>query len=169
MLGLFMKPIRGLDHPDVAEKRMAVADYRVVYCATHSLVARDVAGLAEPSLALTLPKQPTEPDDGLLTASEVAQLKLDADWVVLSTCNTAAADKPKAEALSGLARAFFYAGGGASRLALSVDSEAAARLTTSTFAILTPTESSVRPGSAPCDAVLHERQGSPLNSYPAFW
>jgi hypothetical protein len=110
MLGLFMKPIRGLDHPDVAEKRMAVADYRVVYCATHSLVARDVAGLAEPSLALTLPKQPTEPDDGLLTASEVAQLKLDADWVVLSTCNTAAADKPKAEALSGLARAFFYAG-----------------------------------------------------------
>ncbi len=33
--------------------------------------------------------------------------KLNADWVVLSACNTAAADKPGAEALSGLARAFF--------------------------------------------------------------
>ena len=34
-----------------------------------------------------------------------------ADWVVLSACNTASGDKPGAEALSGLARAFFYAGG----------------------------------------------------------
>src|SRR5271166_5737857 len=37
-------------------------------------------------------------------------LKLNADWVVLSACNTIAGDKPGAEALSGLARAFFYAG-----------------------------------------------------------
>src|SRR5262249_39249788 len=50
-------------------------------------------------------------DDGLLTASEVAGLKLNAEWVVLSACNTASGDKPGAEALSGLARAFFYAGG----------------------------------------------------------
>ena len=40
----------------------------------------------------------------------MAQLKLDADMVVLSACNTASGDKPGAEALSGLARAFFYAG-----------------------------------------------------------
>ena len=63
-------------------------------------------GLAEPSLVLSLPKQPTEFDDGLLTASEVAQLKLNADWVVLSACKIAG-DKPGAEALSGLARSFF--------------------------------------------------------------
>jgi CHAT domain-containing protein len=72
--------------------------------------AGDVKGLGEPSLALTIPSEPSELDDGLLTASEVAQLKLNADWVVLSACNTAAGDKPGAEALSGLARAFFYAG-----------------------------------------------------------
>jgi CHAT domain-containing protein len=59
---------------------------------------------------LTIPDNPTELDDGLLQASEIAQLKLNADWVVLSACNTAAEDKPGAEALSGLARAFFYAG-----------------------------------------------------------
>jgi CHAT domain-containing protein len=65
---------------------------------------------AEPALALTIPKKPTPLDDGLLTASEVAQLKLNADWVILSACNTAAEGNPGAEALSGLARAFFYAG-----------------------------------------------------------
>jgi len=44
-----------------------------------------------------------------LTASEIGQLELDADWVVLSTCNTAAGDTGDTEALSGLARALFYA------------------------------------------------------------
>jgi hypothetical protein len=39
---------------------------------------------AEPALILTLPPRPSEDDDGLLTASEVGLLKLDADWVVLS-------------------------------------------------------------------------------------
>ncbi len=69
-----------------------------------------------------------------MTASEVAQLKLNADWVVLSACNTIAGDKPGAEALSGLARAFFYAGARALLVShWAVDSAAATRLTTSTF------------------------------------
>src|SRR6516164_8200661 len=59
---------------------------------------------AEAALALTMPDKPSDLDDGLLIGSEVAQLKLDADWAVLSACNTAAEDKPGAEALSGLAR-----------------------------------------------------------------
>ncbi|QFT61027.1 CHAT domain protein (plasmid) [Sulfitobacter sp. THAF37] len=51
-------------------------------------------------------------DDGLLTSSEVLQLDMDADWVILSACDTAAgADQtPDAEGLSGLARAFFFSG-----------------------------------------------------------
>ena len=84
--------------------------YRVVEFATHGLVAGEVGGLSEPALVLSLPDNPTAEDDGLLTASRVARLKLDADWAVLSACNTAAGDKPGAEGLSGLARAFFYAG-----------------------------------------------------------
>jgi CHAT domain-containing protein len=83
-------------------KRTNLSLYRVVYFATHGLVAGELQGLAEPALALTIPHEPTELDDGLPTASEVAQLKLNADWVVLSACNTAAGDKPGAEALSGL-------------------------------------------------------------------
>jgi len=84
--------------------------YRVVHFATHALVAGEIEGLAEPALALSLPAEPGEANDGLLTASEAAQLKLAADWVVLSACNTAAGEKPGAQALSGLAKAFFYAG-----------------------------------------------------------
>lgn len=96
-------------------KETNLDEYRIVYFATHGLLAGEVKDFAklkaEPALVLTLPERPTEFDDGLLTASDVAQLKLNADWVVLSACNTASGDKPGAEALSGLARAFFYAGG----------------------------------------------------------
>jgi len=130
-----------------------------------------VKGLAEPSLALTLPKQPTDDDDGLLTASEVAELKLNADWVVLSACNTIAGDKPGAEALSGLARAFFYAGARALLVShWAVDSAAATRLTTSTFDLL---QSNPVLGRAEAlrQAMLAmiDDADNPLNAYPAFW
>ena len=81
--------------------------------------------------------KPTDFDDGLLFASEVAQLRLNADWVVLSACNTAAEEKPGAEALSGLARAFFYAG--ARSLLVShweVDDETTAKLMTKIFQLV---------------------------------
>jgi CHAT domain-containing protein len=103
----------GLAATETTVKRAQLAQYRIVYFATHGLVAGEVqqftTAKAEPALAFTMPDKPTALDDGLLQASEVAQLKLNADWVVLSACNTAAEDKPGAEALSGLARAFFYA------------------------------------------------------------
>ena len=106
----------------------------MIYFATHGLIAGDVKGLAEPSLALSIPQEGTDLDDGLLTASEIAGLKLNADWAVLSACNTIAGDRPGAEALSGLARAFFYAGARALLVShWAVDSAAATRLTTSTF------------------------------------
>jgi CHAT domain-containing protein len=161
----------GSDASETVVKRTALADYRVVYFATHGLVAGDVKGLGEPSLALTFPKQPTNLDDGLLTASEMAQLKLNADWVVLSACNTAAADKPGAEALSGLARAFFYAGARALLVShWSVDTEAATRLTTSTFAIM-KADPKLGRAEALRKAMLDymNDKGSPLNGYPAFW
>ena len=107
-----------------------LAKYRVVHFATHGLIAGELNGLAEPALVLTPPKVASDDDDGLLTASEIAKLKLDADWVILSACNTASGDKIGAEPLSGLARAFFYAG---SRSLLvshwPVQSQAAIKLT----------------------------------------
>jgi CHAT domain-containing protein/Tfp pilus assembly protein PilF len=159
------------DATETTVKRLPLADYRVVYFATHGLVAGDVKGLGEPSLALTLPAQPTPLDDGLLTASEVTQLKLNADWVVLSACNTAAGDTPGAEALSGLARAFFYAGARALLVShWSVASDAATRLTTSTFDIM---KSSPSIGRA--EALRRAMRdymndkSNPSGAYPAYW
>lgn len=87
---------------------------RILAFATHGVIAGELPGLAEPALILTPPAgDEAKPDnDGLLTASEIATtLQLDADWVILSACNTASPDgKPGAEGLSGLAKAFFYAG-----------------------------------------------------------
>ena len=74
------------------------------------MISGDIKHLAEPALVLTRPDKATEADDGLLTASEIAQLKLNAEWVILSACNTAHAESAGAEGLSGLAKAFFYAG-----------------------------------------------------------
>jgi CHAT domain-containing protein/Tfp pilus assembly protein PilF len=161
----------GSDASETTVKRAPLADYGIIYFATHGLVAGDVKGIAEPALALSMPKQPSDFDDGLLTASEVAQLKLNADWVVLSACNTIAGDKPGAEALSGLARSFFYAGARALLVShWAVDSQAATRLTTSTFDIL---KSDPKLGRA--EALRRAMLGylndasSPQNAYPAFW
>jgi CHAT domain-containing protein len=161
----------GADASETTVKRAPLGDYRVVYFATHGLVAGDVEGLGEPSLALTLPNKPTELDDGLLTASEVAQLKLNADWVVLSACNTAAGDKPGAEALSGLARAFFYAGARALLVShWSVDSEAATQLTTSTFDIM-KSDPEIGRAEALRQAMLTymNDKSSPVSAYPGYW
>jgi CHAT domain-containing protein len=159
------------DANETTVKRAALANYRVVYFATHGLLAGDVKGLGEPSLALTIPNQPSELDDGLLTASEVAQLKLNADWVVLSACNTAAGDKPGAEALSGLARAFFYAGARALLVShWAVDSDAATRLTTTTFDILQSDPKLGRAGALRRAMLAYMNDATdPLNAYPALW
>ena len=83
-----------------------LSDYRIVHFATHGALAGQVQGNSEPGLLLTPPVTASEEDDGYLTASEIAGLKLDADWVILSACNTAAGGAQGAEALSGLARAY---------------------------------------------------------------
>ena len=128
----------GIAATETAVKQAKLDQYRIVYFATHGLIAGDLETFAkdkaEPALALSIPVKPDDFDDGLLTASEIAQLKLDADWAVLSACNTAAEDKPGAEALSGLARAFFYAGARSLIVShWSVSDEATARLMIGTF------------------------------------
>lgn len=156
---------------ETAVKKAQLANYRVVYFATHGLVAGDVKGVGEPALVLSIPANPTDSDDGLLTSSEVAQLKLNADWVVLSACNTMAGDKPGAEALSGLARAFFYAGSRALLVShWTVGSDAATRLTIATFEVLSkdPTLGRAEALRRAMLAYLSDTS-SDDNANPAYW
>jgi CHAT domain-containing protein len=91
-------------------KTIDLADRKVVMFATHGLVPGDLDGLLQPALALTAPEVAGVEGDGLLAMDEVLGLRLAADWVVLSACNTASGEGAGAEAVSGLGRAFFYAG-----------------------------------------------------------
>src|SRR4029077_15091139 len=113
---------------------MDLSRFRIVAFATHGLVPGDLDGLTQPALALTAPQVAGVEGDGLLTLEKILSLKLDADWVVLSACNTAAGAAAGAEAASGLGRGFFYAG---TRAVLvtnwSVHSESARELMTDLF------------------------------------
>jgi CHAT domain-containing protein/tetratricopeptide (TPR) repeat protein len=93
-----------------AVKTMDLSTFKVVVFATHGLVAGELDGLTEPALALSAPHLAGVEGDGLLKLSEILDLRLDADWVVLSACNTGAGQTTGSEAASGLGKAFFYAG-----------------------------------------------------------
>ena len=166
---------------------------RVVVFATHGLLAGDLPRLDQPALAMAATPSSTASAtpsstalatpsstasstssnaetalSPLLTLEDVLGLKLNADWVVLSACNTAGADGRQGEAMSGLARGFFYAG---SRSLLvthwSVESESAKLLTTSTFAAYQSSPAMTR-----SRALRHGMlvvMALPRFEHPAFW
>jgi len=102
----------GLKANEQTVKTMDLSKYKILVFATHGLVPGELSGLTQPALALSAPDVAGVDGDGLLTMEEILALKLDADWVVLSACNTgtSASTGAGAEAASGLGRAFFYAG-----------------------------------------------------------
>jgi len=142
---------------------------QVIAFATHGLIADELPGLTEPALVLTPPAEASDGDDGLLTASEIARgLTLDADWVILSACNTAAPGGAGAESLSGLASAFFYAG--ARALLVShwvVDDAAARRITTGTLSAM-----NANPDAGRAEALrqsMLSMMDDPEFAHPAMW
>jgi CHAT domain-containing protein len=124
----------GITANEQTVKSANLTKYKIVVFATHGLVAGELEGLTQPALALSAPDVAAVPGDGLLTMEEILGLKLNADWVVLSACNTGAAEGAGAEAASGLGRAFFYAGTRAILVTnWSVHSESARELVTDLF------------------------------------
>lgn len=153
-------------------RRRNLEQYQVIAFATHGLIAGELENFAEPGLLLATPKKAVDGNDGLLSASEIAQLKLNADLVILSACNTAASDgRPGAEGLSGLAKAFFYAG--ARRLMVThwaIPSEPAVEITTGMIAAKKGGDK-VSWAEALRQSVLKliDEKGSVLNAHPASW
>jgi CHAT domain-containing protein len=98
------------------------------------LLPGDLDGLDQPALALSAPSVTGDDEDGLLTMREILGLKLNADWILLSACNTGAADGDGSEALTGLGRACFYAGTKAILVSMwAVESTSAKKITTGLF------------------------------------
>ena len=147
-----------------------LAQYRVLHFATHGTLAGEIEGTHEPGLILTPPKEQSDLDDGYLSASEVAALKLDADWVILSACNTTAGGAQGAEALSGLARAFFYAGARAMLVShWSVDSTATVKLITSAVGATTHDKALGRAEALRRAMLAMIDKGEPPQAHPAYW
>lgn len=145
----------------------------LVLFSTHGLTSQEADGAGEPGLVLTPPDEElnySEVDprnDGYLAASEVTGLRMDAEWVVLSACNTATGDDEAN--LSALARAFFFAG---ARNVLAshwpVADEVAPQLITRT---VSPTGQRLTRGQALQAATrsIREDPDHPERAHPFFW
>jgi CHAT domain-containing protein/tetratricopeptide (TPR) repeat protein len=144
--------------------------YRIVHFATHGVLAGQLSGASDPGLILTPPRTASETDDGYLTASEITGLKLDADWVILSACNTAAGGEEGADALSGLARAFFYAGARSLLVSnWSVYSDATVKLITKAISELKSDGKIGRAEALRRSMVALITDGQTDEAHPAFW
>jgi len=125
--------LTGADASETRIKAMPLQGFGIIAIATHGLVGGDFPGLTEPALVLMPPRASTPNDDGMLTATEISSLHLDADWVILSACNSAGGLGAGSPTYGGLAAAFIRAG--ARSLLVShwpVRDDAAERLTVAT-------------------------------------
>lgn len=161
--------LTGADATETTVRNLDYSRVGVLLFATHGLVAGTFDAHSEPALVLTPPHEESPDNDGLLTASEAARLHLDADWVILSACDTAAGDQPSAAGYTGLARAFLFAG--ARRVVAShwpVRDDVAARLS---VAILDASAKGVPADEALRRAILQVmKMGNPEQMRnPAVW
>ena len=143
-------------------------DRRVVAFATHGLLPGELPGISKPSLAMAATSD--ERESPLLELDDVLGLRLNAQWVLLSACNTAAGEQGGA-AMSGLVRGFFFAGA-RSVLAThwAVESESATALTSATFSA--QAKGAVSRGESLRQAQLAMLDGTLGNgrwSHPFYW
>ena len=150
-----------------AVKGSPLAKFSHVHFATHGILGGEVPGIGEPALVLSAEGA----DNGFLTASEIAELKLDAQLSVLSACNTGSGQYVSGEGVMGLSRAFLIAGSRAVVMSLwPVASKATERLMVQFY-------SNLRAGQDPHEALRAaklkfredaQRAGS-IERHPFFW
>jgi CHAT domain-containing protein len=157
--------------------KVDMSNRKVVMFSTHGLMPGELDGLSQPALALTNPEVQNLKGDGLLKVDTILTMKLDADWVVLSACNTAAGEGEGAEALSGLGRAFFFAGARAILVSSwPVDSEASRKLMTDMFKHYVQDKGMSKPRALQLASIRILEEGAPDDkeanysyAHPLFW
>jgi CHAT domain-containing protein len=94
-----------------AVRRASLKDYRILHFATHALLPAELRCQNQPAIVTSAPPRARDASGALLAASDVTALDLDANTVILSACNSGGpGNSTSGESLSGLARAFFFAG-----------------------------------------------------------
>ncbi|HEY5072278.1 MAG TPA: CHAT domain-containing protein [Caulobacteraceae bacterium] len=143
--------------------RRDLSEYRILLFATHAALPNQEKCWPDPFLITT--KAPSATSEGLLEASQLATLNLDANLVVLSACDTAAGDA-SGQALGGLAQSFFFAGSrGLIVSHWSVDSKATAALISGLFAAIGD-RGKAREALAQAERRLMD---DPELSHPYYW
>lgn len=155
-------------------RQLDIKKFRIIHFATHGLVAGELSStdgtLGEPALVLTPPATATDSDDGLLKQSDILNLRLNADWVILSACNTAAGKRSGGEALSGLGSAFLYAGARALLAShWAVSSDAAVRLTTAAMQELAKDPALGRAEALRRSMIALLDHGGETDAHPLIW
>jgi CHAT domain-containing protein len=157
---------------EASEKDLKAIDlksYSTLAFATHGLLSGELPGLSEPALVLTPPENYSSSfDDGLLTASEIENLDLNAELVILSACNTYFNLDIDTGGLSSISGAFLTAG--ARNLLVThwaVESEIASFITRTTI-----DRFQIQPEEGLAGALRYamgQAQENPDWQHPAFW
>jgi CHAT domain-containing protein len=110
-IGQLFRPDRrklclGLEATEASLKREKLTDYKRIHFATHSVIDEEVPAMSGVVLSLVN----TGDEDGVLRMTEIFNLDLDADLVVLSACQTGLGKLMRGEGMVGLMRSFMYAG-----------------------------------------------------------
>jgi CHAT domain-containing protein len=94
-----------------AVRKVPLMDYRILHFATHALLPAELRCQDQPAIVTSAPPNARSAAGALLTAGDIVGLNLDANVIILSACNSGGpGNSTSGESLSGLARAFFFAG-----------------------------------------------------------
>ncbi|KXU84577.1 hypothetical protein CR51_41195 [Caballeronia megalochromosomata] len=146
-----------------------LSDYRVVLFATHGIIAGEVPGMRESGLALAYEGSGLQ--DSVLTVDDIVPLRLNADWVVLSACNTGYTSGAAGDSISALTRGFFAAGARSLLVTQwAVESRSATQLTVGLFNAY-----GADPSLSKADAIVRVQRdmlagkNGVLYRHPYFW
>lgn len=159
-----------------AVRQVDLSGYKVLHFATHAILPTDLKCQTEPAIVTSAPRNAPDASGALLKASDLAQIKLDADLVILSACNSGGPDGKLGggESLSSLARSFFY--GGARALLIThweVSDQAATFMIADTLRLLRENPgagTAVALQSAQVDVLDRAGKGLPAEfAHPFYW